>query len=1183
MVTIKKLEMVGFKTFARKTSITFDKGLNVIVGPNGSGKSNIVDAIQFVLGELSWRALRATSNFSSLLFHGNGEVPRARYATVTLHLNNQDRKIPVDTDVVTISRHIGSDGTSIYKVNGKKYSRSTLLDLLGVASLTGSMNIIFQGTTMKIADYSPEERRENIENIIGISEYDKKKQEAREQLREAETNIKVAQGKYEEIKKRVIELERERNDLLRYNYVKNQLATLKANRLSVRIQKLDEELERLKKEVEDRSRQLSDYRLQKERLEAERHARQKDMHEYTVRVVDKGGDQLVSIQSQIGDINSEIAGLKTTISSAQTNLKTLEVMRLEKMEALKKLREDAVAVRRERARLIRARNQIQALLSQKEKAAEQIKGKIWEIKNSLDENAAKLSSLEEETRKLESELARLHVKIKAEKESVNVLTDQLQVLNSRKATFENLHESFSSRLKEVNGLKQKEQKGYQEVLAAIERIKTQREIAEAEISKADKIAKRARVNVAEFESRRNLADSVLSEEKALAHIEGLAELKALSGVHGRLAGKIRIAAGYRKAVEAAAEGWLQALIVENLEVVRRCADSLKRAKIGRVKLLPLASLEKVRSVGKPPIEGILGSAASFVECANKFRPAVNFVLGDTLVAVDGETALQASAKGYRVVTVEGEVYEPGIRLEVGFYREPIDLSDVIPSGETVKMLNETVASFERLLSRRQADLKHLSEELIRLEGEKVLREDTIKFLEREAAGLTQNMERAHKSIVELNRRIRSFTHRRDKLQAEIEGAEARVAQIEQRLHKLRVEAANIRKKLKPETMTKLEGENAELESEISEYHRRLNEINSQLSSNESNLEHVYLPSLKTGKRELSGIEKNIRKRREEIEVAKRRMEEAESKLKSLQREKENFSAMMTTKKEEYRKFEEEIENINKELQRIEKRCEPLNEEINGLNQRILRHQLEREQIINELKSLGYEQPREVSVEEERVSEGLFESFQREHDRLYGRLNMNAAALYPTHMKTYKELSTKINQLEEEKREILTFMENVEREKRDAFFSALEKLNQKFSETFSAITNGKGWIQLQNPDEPFSEGLDIIVEFPGKPPMPVAAASGGEKSVVAVCYIFALQSLTKTSPFYILDEIDAHLDSVNASRLAELLARESKESQMIVISFKDTVAAKADKIFGVYVKNGISYLHSLPLQVMEAAS
>ncbi len=1179
MVSIKKIEMVGFKTFARKTSITLDKGLNVIMGPNGSGKTNVVDAIQFVLGELSVRTLRAT-NFAALLFSGNSEIPKARHATVTLHFSNTARKIPLDTDVVAVSRYVGADGVSIYRVNGRKYSRANLIDSLSVASITGGTNIITQGTTMRIADFNPEDRRQNIETIIGIAEYDRKKQQAQVELREAEMNLKVASGKFEEVKKRLIELEKERNDLIRYNYVKTELNRLKATTYSAEIKTFEVELTKLNRELEAKSDKLAEYNVKLDELESKRLDKQKEWQEYTTQVEGKGGDELVSLQKQIGDLNSEISGLKVTISSSKTMLKSYENMLKDKLETYNSIKEQFHSAKHQLKKTSRSKEELSSHVSEKVKVRENILNKIDEIKKNLNENAAKLSNIEEQITALEREEAHLTVKTKAEREKCEILEEQIATLTSRKESYNSLFQSFSERLKQVNSFKDKEYRSLNEVTQSLEKVKKQIVTSESEIRNAEKIVRRASLSVTEFTSRKDLADVAFSEEKALEHIENLSKLKAISGVYGKLGQKIRMIK-YKHAIDAATEGWLQALIVEDMDIVRLCAETLKRAKIGRVKLLPLANLQSIKSIENPKLPGIYGSASSFVVCATKYRPAVNFVLGDTLIAQNTEFALAASKQGYRVVTEEGEVFQPGLRLEVGYYREPIDLSNILPSDDTIKRISATVSSFEKLLESKKADLKRLNDDLLRLETEKILHEDTVKYFERETTNLSQNNERTHKGIVEINRKLRSLNTKLENSRDHINEAEDRLSELEKQLHTLRVEAATLRRKLKPETITELRSENAQIEAEINELNRQITKLDGEISNHKSNIQNIFLSQLNTIKKELDGIKQNIKSRHRDVVNSTHKLDQAISKIKMLEAETEKLTAQISVKKEEHKKFVEAVEEINSQIKKTSNEMSPLNDIVNNLKQNIFKIQLEIEHGLKELKMIGYDQIIDFKPEEHALSKSLLESLQEDFNGLSERVNMNAIVLYEPQKENYKQLSVRINQLEGEKSEIIRFMENLERQKKDTFFAALEKLNAKFSETFNAITQGRGWLQLQNPDDPFTGGLDIIVEFPGKSLMPITAASGGEKSVVAVCYIFALQSLLQSSPFYIFDEVDAHLDPVNVQRLADLLSKEAESSQLIVISFKESIAAKANRIFGVYGRNGVSNVCSLPLIGVQA--
>jgi chromosome segregation protein len=222
-----------------------------------------------------------------------------------------------------------------------------------------------------------------------------------------------------------------------------------------------------------------------------------------------------------------------------------------------------------------------------------------------------------------------------------------------------------------------------------------------------------------------------------------------------------------------------------------------------------------------------------------------------------------------------------------------------------------------------------------------------------------------------------------------------------------------------------------------------------------------------------------------------------------------------------------------------------------------------------LASLGIETALKLAT----IDQSLIEELEEEMASL-GALNMLAIEQYEKQAENYRVVSSRLNKLEEERRAIIEFMETIENEKREAFFEALKEVNKHFSDYFNKITGGSAWLELEDPENPFNGGINIIVQFPGKSPRVASALSGGEKSVVALCFIFAMQKL-KPSPFYILDEVDAHLDAVNVERYANILKDRSAESQIITISLKDYVASKADKVIGVYNKGGSSRIIELP--------
>lgn len=193
----------------------------------------------------------------------------------------------------------------------------------------------------------------------------------------------------------------------------------------------------------------------------------------------------------------------------------------------------------------------------------------------------------------------------------------------------------------------------------------------------------------------------------------------------------------------------------------------------------------------------------------------------------------------------------------------------------------------------------------------------------------------------------------------------------------------------------------------------------------------------------------------------------------------------------------------------------------------------------------------------------------------GAVNALAVAHYEEQRKNYKQLSIRINQLEEEKRSILRFMEEIDRKKRDTFMDVFDRLSRNFDEIFSKITDGgEGRLVLENPEDVFSAGVDMHLAFPGKAELSIGSASGGEKSVAAVCFLLALQGI-HPMPFYVFDEIDAHLDMVNSQRLADLLKDRSTNSQFIVVSLKDTTISRASGVYGIFIQDGFSQVVSLP--------
>ena len=275
MPYIKRIELKGFKSFGPQTiKINLDKGFTAVTGPNGSGKSNIMDAVLFSLGELSTRRLRA-ENAAQLIFHGSEKAgqERAKMAKVVIQFDNSDGTMPVDTTTVTISREVFRNGQSVYRLNGRRMSRAYITETLSMSSISSmSQNIIPQGTLTRLTEITSVERRRIIEDLVGIGQYDAEKSEAEEKLRAADISIRTAMGRIDEVQKRLDDLERERNQLLRYNFIQSETKKFQAIKIS-------NDITQLNLKINEAAGQTEKVKARVDKLKEQRDLRRSKRHE----------------------------------------------------------------------------------------------------------------------------------------------------------------------------------------------------------------------------------------------------------------------------------------------------------------------------------------------------------------------------------------------------------------------------------------------------------------------------------------------------------------------------------------------------------------------------------------------------------------------------------------------------------------------------------------------------------------------------------------------------------------------------------------------------------------------------------------------------------------------------------------------------------------------------------------
>ena len=1170
MPYVKRIELKGFKSFGPQTvKVNLDKGFTVITGPNGSGKTNIMDSLLFCLGELSTRRLRA-ENASKLIFHGSEKsgLEKSKMAKVIIQFDNSDSIMPVDTTTVTISREVYRNGQSVYRLNGRRISRTHIIEILSVAAISSaSQNIIPQGTITRLTDITPPERRKIIEDLVGIGQYDAEKAGAEEKLRTADISIRTAMGRIDEVQKRLDDLERERNQLQRANFIQNEIKKFEAIKVSHEITQLTKKVEEATVHAEkakakaDKLRELRDnHRTKRREVEGE-------WRKLSSEIVEDGGSQVMKVQIRIGEIKSKLSELNSKISSGQASLESLKRVRensQQQYESLRKeIQQNRLSIRKQRAEFDELQAQITAKATEHDSLAQET-AQLW---GNIGENTKKTREIEQHIESYNKRLAFLRSEFTKGKTFIKASSGRLRELGARKERFTaNLAEVETS-LNELDKVQKEQKIQLKNLEKTIEKRQGQKESAEREITEAGKIANSAKEAVIEFATQRELAETVAAEEKALRSIEELGDLGVIAGVYGRLRNLIKIDKSFKKALDAAAIGWLDALVVKDIDSAFMCTETLRRMKLGRIKIIPLQGVLIPKTFQPPAREGVIGVASAFVKCDKTHEAAVTFVFGDTLIVADDKTAFALSNEGYRAVTVNGDLYEPGA-FEGGYYRAPIDFSTIIPSENAIKSLDEAVKALQTHLTQRGIDIETFEEEITRSRIEITRLSDAISTLDREIIRVKRSVKRTQVSL----KRVEKFRGRIEK-EIEVEKGHMHLYTserdgIKKQIEKLQIALADFRQKTDVSHIQELEVKRETVGEETNTLRQKLGSVQTEVSTLQSKFDNVLRTGYQNIKIQLSKLEQQQRKVEKDVVEASQEREVLRAELVVQDKSRVELSTAVLSAREDSKKFTSQIDNIDAQLRSMDTEYEQAEQLFNQLQLSVQTSRLQLTQYQNQLRLLSYEKPLETNQKQVEEAQTSIQMMRFELDRI-GAVNQLALAHYAEQISRYRELSMRLNELEREKQAIVQFMDQIESKKRKVFMEAFSKINTNLTKYFYKLTgSGTATLKLENPDEPFIGGIDMIVQFPNKPSIVVSGASGGERSVSAVAFIFALKDFSPAS-FYVFDEVDAHLDAYHTTKLAELFLEESEKTQFIVVTLKPEMVNKAQKVYGVYERNGVS--------------
>lgn len=1095
--------------------------------------SNLIDAIRFALGENNPRLLRIDKLTSLVNDNAGGEAET--YVKITI--DNSDSTIPGQERFITVARRMGRDGESTYYLNGKRTSKNVVEDTISSTGLSArGYNIIPQGEISRLADKNPVERRKEIEQALGLAQYDEKKAEALNNLQLADNNLRVVQARLQEIDRRMLQLERERNILLRRRMLEKEVERMQMIINSMEYWKLVRKLEEISQSLEENN-------AIRRKLETELASRQAEKRS----LIEKMEELLETAASATPD--SERIRL-------QYELRDLEKRLKESLERLEVNRSELNTIKRELSKTRRKRNRSQRKTISLTEDSKCILEKISSINTRITHLLNEKKRLQDAEKQQEATAYSLKNRLILVDRDLDRLV--LEEKNSEKMFREIItyHDNLRRRIEHLSRRREIETTRKNRViekLTDLDRVLAERRRMLDEIMDTVKILMNSldsfRILFAKASGMAGHAIQDEKRRKALDLVKKVSEKKGLN-IYGTLRESLWFPKELSKAVEALAGDWMDAVLVKSSLDMLFLMNFLSGKGIG-VKVL---TSEGEASRKEIPFElGKRGKhAMDLVKYPKNIEKHVLKLFWNSVVVSNAEDALVFARRGFRAATVNGEVFT----VEGGLIRENIE-EKLESIRSVVKNFSEKAGELFRILETMNNHVRPaLSIQILETTSIRSRLAEDLSTIDSRVEELEKQLSTLTGEYLEASRRLSQAFRKHDRSRKHLLGKErmrlkSLIAAREKNLSRIRRRIRLIEKELR------------RLEKQRNVFKNKL----SQIENIVSNLRRKNLEYRNTEKT----LGEKISKIREDNTGILNLTRDLNAKIEEL---KKKVDEKIEVTRED---VEDERKDIVSTIRKLDKEIEGLNEEINrvkDVERKLLTEKEMSESRIQELKSRIPGEPLKVSEDKEILTENYLKTLRSELEKVQ-EVNMLAINQYEQEVYFYKNALERINELEEERRSIQEFMEDIERRKREAFLEGLNRINKYFSIFFNKMTGGDGWLQLEDPERPFEAGLTVYVRFPGKEARVISGVSGGEKSVAALCLIFAMQKLFPAA-FYIFDEPDAHLDYVNVERMTELLKEVSKESQIIIVSLRDVVVSKADKVIGVYVKNGFSRFIEMPV-------
>ena len=1152
MVIINKLSAKGFKSFANKTELQFGQGFNIVIGPNGSGKSNIIDSLTFVLGKSSSKDMRAEKS-ANLIYNGGKKGSPSKEAEVSIEFDNNSRKMPIQTNEVTITRTVKQNGVSTYKINGEIRTRQQIIDLLSAARLDpDGYNIIGQGDIVGFMEMKPIQRRELIENISGISVYEDKKKKCLNELQKVDSKLNETEIILKEREVNLRELKKERDYAIRFKELQDEIKNYKATYVHLHIKEKEKKLhetdyrkkdsedkiEKINKEIEDIKQKIQNYKDEIKKINEE--------------IDVKGEKDQAVIRKEIEELKTNTIKINSRLEVCQNEIHKIKIRKEE-------LNNNCVDIDKKIKELKISRKETEDIKQKFQNEEKEVESKILQFKKKHGINSNLGDNLESLDKELDKKLEEINA-INEKKQEIIRQKDQtlykLEILDKKM-------QELKGSEKEVESLKEKK-KEFREFTEKLSRLLNEDTLYSSQINQ-----KRYELNQSNDELAKLRARQIGIKERSqgdLAIRKILEFGKKTGGIYGTVSELGKVENKYSLAMESAAGSRIQSIVVDTDITAQKCIEHLRNNKLGMATFLPLNKIKSrnidpsLKSLLKNP--GVHGFASDLIKYDQKYKEVFSYVLGSTLIIDNIDIARKIGIGRIRMVTLHSDIMESsgamigGYKTKTsgfGFKEKEID-ENIIKLEDQIIKLKTLFNHIETKKSENEINIHNIKKEKTNLEVEIIRIEKILNIGGIDIGSI--NDER-----ISLNNFIKNY-------EKEITTLINSISIINKNIEEIKHGKNILKEKLSNPELSKnldvLDDMKLKTKSSIMENEGFIKNIDIQINS-------MLIPEYEKTQKIIKQHDKEHEEFSKELNELKVILKAREHELKIKEIEEKKFHITFRDMINKRNKFDEKIRSM--ETQNVHE-----NEKLKVNEQKLNSASIDLAKIIAETEALQkeFEQYTDAKIRRGITIEDLksrINESEKEINKI-GNVNLRALEVYEEIDIEYKNILEKVVTLKSEREDVLNVMSEVESKKKDIFMKTYNKIFKKYSEIFEKLTTkGQVHVTLDNEDNPFDGGVNISIKVAGSKYLDIKSLSGGEKTLAALALIFSIQEYAP-SPFYLLDEVDAALDKFNSGLLSKLIADYSKNAQYIVISHNDNIIIEAEYIYGVSMRDGITKVVSL---------